>query len=224
MTSDERQAPSPEFLAEVLRINDRFTQEIVETYNVCPFARGARVAGTAIREVLFDTTTDPDPSLALLERLESDPRGLEVVQVIYPRLSVTPREFEHFNARLRDAHAKRIAGRAVFVHAVFHPDFPCDRRSPDALVSFFRRAPDPTIQLVRFETIESVRRDRHRGTQVYDPETFDWSQVGKSRPPSVPEKITRDNFALVERIGPDEIEAIQVSIRKDRDASYARFV
>jgi hypothetical protein len=210
------------FVAEVLRINDRFTQEVVEAFDICPFARGARIQGRAIREVVLHDEPEVEPSLAVIERLEKDPRRLEVVQVIYPRLDVTPKEFEHFNARLRNAHAARTTN-PVFVHATFHPDYGCDTRTPDALVMFFRRAPDPTIQLVRFSTIQSVRKHEDRGTIVMDPSTFDWTKPPPPPPPTIPEKITRDNYDRVMRDGPEVIDRIYADIRKDRDASYTRF-
>ena len=37
------------FVAEVLRINDRYTLEVVESFNICPFARGALLADGAQR-------------------------------------------------------------------------------------------------------------------------------------------------------------------------------
>lgn len=210
------------FVAEVLRINGRFTHEVVEAYDVCPYARGARVEGTAIREVVLHDGLDVEPSLEVIARLEQDPRHLEVVQVIYPRLEVTPREFEHFNARLRDAHAARVK-QPVFVHAVFHPDYPCDMRSPDALVMFFRRSPDPMIQLVRFATLQSVRKSSDRGTVVWDPANFDFANPPPPPPPSVPEKIGRANYERVMRDGAEKLEGIYASIREDRSHAYARF-
>ena len=207
--------------AEALRINDRFTLEVVEAFDICPFARGARLQGRAIREVLLQDSLDLEPSLDLIARLEADPRKLEVVQIIYPRLNVTPREFEHFNARIRDTHGARNK-KPLFVHATFHPDYPCDTRTPDSLVMFFRRAPDPTIQILRFSTIQSIRRNDESGTVVIDPRTFDFSKPPPPPPPSVPEKITRDNHARVMRDGPAVLEAIYASIRADRSAAYAR--
>jgi hypothetical protein len=89
---------------------------------------------------------------------------------------------------------------------------------------FFRRAPDPTIQLVRFSVIQSVRKHEDRGTVVMDPSTFDWTKPPPPPAPTVPEKITRDNYDRVMRDGPGVIAGIYADIRRDRDESYARFV
>ncbi len=210
------------FIAEVLRINARFVQEIVEGFDICPYARGARLDGSAIREVLLDDTLDLAPSLALIDRLERDPSAPDIVQVIYPRLSVTSREFEHFNARVRDAHVARVPA-AVFVHAVFHPDYACDLRTPDALVPYLRRSPDPMIQLVRFATLENVRKAHGRGTVLWDLSTIDLDDPPPPPPPSVPDRIALANRERVLRVGAATLEAIHVSIREDRARAYARF-
>jgi hypothetical protein len=216
--SDEERA----FVAEVERINLRFTVEVVEGFDVCPYARGARGDGTAVREVMLQRDADPAPTLALIDRLEADRRNLDVVQVIYPLLDVTPRQFEHFNAAIRQADAARRKQRAVFVHATFHPDYGLDTRSPDALVSFLRRSPDPMIQLVRYSTIEDVRGPSPRKL-VVDLASFDLRDLDKLKVRNVSQRITDDNYARVMREGTDRIERAYKDIREDRDRSYARF-
>lgn len=211
------------FVAEVLRINERFIREVVEAFDICPWARGARAQGRVVREVMLQDDLDPRATLELIRHLEADARPIEVALLIYPRVNAGPRAFEHFNAEVR-SRLDALPGPRVFVHAVFHPDFPRDARTPDSLVAFFRKSPDPTIQLVRHSTIESVRGERGRGTVVVDPRMIDFSKLTEAVPPSISERVTRDNYERVAREGPEAIEALYASIREDRARSYARFL
>ena len=63
---------TPEFLAEVLRINDRYIGEFVERFNLCPFAKLTRERGALFREVL--DSEDLARAIAVLEDWEHEPR------------------------------------------------------------------------------------------------------------------------------------------------------
>lgn len=60
--------------AEALRLNDRYVREVIERFNLCPFARGARVSGRAIREVLLFDACDEEKAADAVERHERGPR------------------------------------------------------------------------------------------------------------------------------------------------------
>ena len=210
------------FVREVLRINDRYTREIVEGFDVCPFARSGRQSGRTAREVLLQRDNDPGPCVDTIERLESGREDLEVVQVIFPRLQVDPTGLERFNAAVIEGRARR-PGKPLFVHATFHPDYPCDPRSPDSLVAFFRRSPDPMIQLVRFAVIQAVRRHEDHGTQLFDPARLARGELPEERPLPVPDRIARDNHARILRDGPEVLQRIYDSIRAERREAYAAF-
>src|SRR5262249_45279145 len=91
--------------------------------------------------------------------------------------------------------------------------------TPAQAVGFFRRAPDPTLQLVRASVLDAVRGGS--GKFVFDFSPAAWAEL-KKREHRLPtsERIARDNHALlVQRIG--ELQAIYDDIRADRDRSYA---
>lgn len=86
--------------ADTLRLNDRYVREIVEGFNVCPFARGGRVAGRTDRVVMLQADLDVAPTLAEMDRYERGSDAIEIVQMIYPRVTAGPVEFDEFVARV----------------------------------------------------------------------------------------------------------------------------
>jgi hypothetical protein len=220
MTTAEANA---EFVAEVLRMNDRFTLEIVERFNLCPYARAARLCGKSYREVLLQRDLRIEPTLEVIARLERDPDPADVVQLIYPCLVSSAREFDGFSAQVRNARAASAPARPVYVHAVFHPDHPYDPRTPDSLVPFFRRTPDPTIQLVRPATEQSMHAQDTLDVAVAEAERFLRGEPLRQPLVTPSQRITQDNFAMILREGPEALEAIHQAIRQDRARSYARF-
>jgi hypothetical protein len=218
------QGPEAEFVAEVRRIQERYTVEVVERFNLCPWARPARLAGAVERPVLLQRDTDPAPMLEAIRALEEDPRNLTVAIAAYPRLRVTPREFDVFAAEVRRLDQARHGGKPVFVVAAFHPDYPLDARSPARLVTFLRRAPDPSLQLVRLSVLEEARGRDPQGKFVFDFSTHAWEELlrrNTSKP--VSERIADENLATFERVGADAIEEVLRDIAADRARSYARF-
>jgi hypothetical protein len=131
--------------AEVLRLLDRYLVEVVEAYELCPWARPARLNGELAVSVLFG-----EPSLAqwtaaaeaLLAR-----RGTLVAMVVAP-------EFTGGLRAIRDRVAAAIPTAGV---AHFHPDAPFDLTTPARLVPFLRRSPDPLLQLVPLALLDAVR-------------------------------------------------------------------
>jgi hypothetical protein len=212
------------FAAEAKRLHERYTVEVVERFNVCPWARHARAAGEVEREVLLQRDEAIEPTLELLARIEADPRRLPVVIAIYPRLAIDPRGFDRFAALVRDADQKRHGGRPVYVSATFHPDFPYDARSPASLVPFLRRSPDPSLQLVRLDVLDAARGKSDHGTYVFDFSAAAWDELRRrAAAPPLAERIAIDNQRTVEEEGRERFEALFRALIADRDASYAPF-
>jgi len=111
-------------------------------------------------------------------------------------------------------------GSAPFALAAFHPDARADLSDPERAIPFLRRTPDPTIQLVRYEALESVREGFNEGTQFIDVKalmTLDWT-----REDTLPlrERIARANLRTVAKLGVEDIEQRYADIFRDRDATY----
>lgn len=211
------------FIAEVLRIQERYAVEVIERFNLCPWARKVREAGEVERPVLLQRDADPAPTLALIRALEAQPRPAPVAIVTYPRLAIDPRAFDEFASRVRQADQARHGGKPVYVSASFHPDYPLDARSPARLVPFFRRSPDPSLQLVRLEVLEEAR-GRRQGKFLFDYTPEGWRELlQRSSARSIPERIAEENQATFERETVAVFEAIYRDIRDDRARAYARF-
>ena len=193
--------------AEVLRLLDRYVVEIVETYDLCPWARSARERGEIAVEVLFGEPTLPD-WLAAARAALGQPKT-RVAMIVAPEFSGDLRAI-----RVRVAAALPEAGVADF-----HPDAAPDLASPARLVPHLRRAPDPLLQLVPLALLDSVRgappvADRARQAQLLT------SDVAPARG-DVADTIAAANHARVARDTEAFARALD-DIARDRDASYAR--
>jgi len=180
---------------------------VVERFGICPFAEPALKAGGVARRVL----TNAEDARAAIDELAGDTK-IEVALLIFPSVTMSAAAFDRWCAPLREANA-------AFVAAVFHPDTPYDLATPSQAVGFFRRAPDPTLQLVRLSVLEEVRG--RGGKFMFDFSAAAWEEL-KKREHRLPtsERIARDNHALVMRDGISTLQAIYDDIRADRQRSY----
>ncbi|HUJ61250.1 MAG TPA: hypothetical protein VLX92_22255 [Kofleriaceae bacterium] len=196
-------------LAEVHRLLERYAIEVVEAFELCPWARAARLGGELAIDVLWGAPADA-AWLAAGERLLARPE-VRVAMVVAPELACTPAELR----ALRDRVAARLPHAGV---ADFHPDAPLDLGSPARLVPYLRRAPDPLLQLVPLALLDAVRArplpDRGHQAQIL---------AGHAAPPrdGAAARIAADNFA---RASADRaaLAAVLADIAADRVRSYAR--
>lgn len=189
-----------------MRINERWIHEVVERFGICPFAEPAMKAGRVARRVLVDR----DSARATVDELAKD-ASVEVALLIFPTVKSSASEFDAWCAPLRAANPE-------FVAAVFHPDTPFSTTTPAQAVGFFRRAPDPTLQLVRQSVLQTIRGAD--GKFLFDFSAAAWAELKKREhrlPPS--ERIARDNHALLCE-GIATLQAIYDDIRADRERSY----
>ncbi len=195
----------------MLRLLDRYLIEVVETNEFCPWAKSARRNGEIGRAVLFG-----QPSIeAWMEAatgLLADPK-VRVAMVVAPEFAGTLGELRDVRAVL----AARITSAGI---AEFHPDGDLDLGSPARLVRFVRRSPDPMIQLVPIEILDSVR--------IGDRRVIDRAELAAVLSGAhleveidIGEKIADANFKTVTR-DPGAVVATMDAIAADRRASYAR--
>ena len=195
---------------EVRRLLDRYIQEIVETFDLCPWARAARTGGELAIGILWRAPSIDawvDTASELLARPTT-----RVARVVAPELGATPGELREIRGEV----AKRVTIAGV---AEFHPDAPLDAATPARLVPYLRRSPDPMLQLVPHAILASVRTPQPRYA------TLDQLQALKDLAAApkldIGDRIAAQNHARVAHDG-DAIAAKLVEIRADRDASYAR--
>jgi hypothetical protein len=218
---------SPDELAaleqEVLRINLRFVKEIIEAKQVCPFARGSRFDGTSVRRVCMTTTPNIDAIIEVIKELEkvTDPQVI-VGQIILPRLSMEPRDYLEFISSVGKTNADRFPGsRPVFVYAGFHPQLTYVTESPSRLVPFFRRSPDPLMQVVRLAVLDELHAARPSGSQFWDgtPESF--ARLMEPRPESITDRVARENHEKAINGELERWKMIMDDIAEDRAQAYA---
>lgn len=134
---------------EVIRLLERYLVEIVERYDLCPWAKGARQKGEVSMEVVWGT---PDIAtwIAAAKDALARPKAA-VAMVVAPELTVDRIDLHSIRNEVADA----IPAVGV---AEFHPDAQLDLVTPARLVPFTRRSPDPMLQLVPLALLESVRK------------------------------------------------------------------
>lgn len=206
-----------------MRINARWIRELVERFDVCPFAAPAMKADTVARRVLLAPDGAREgidaPARDRIEALARDAidelardAAVEVALLIFPTVTMSAAAFDAWCAPLREANP-------AFVAAVFHPETPYELTTPAQAVGFFRRAPDPTLQLVRLAVLERVRAGG--GKVMFDFSAEAWAALhARERRLPASERIARDNHALLVREGISTLQAIHDDIRADRQRSY----
>jgi hypothetical protein len=194
---------SSDATARALARNDRYLREFVEALELCPFARRCRESGRLVRRVVVGDALSG--AIAALEAVSKLPEeACEVALLLFP-------EFMAGLDAFRDLCAK-VRARADLFHCVaFHPDLPMDLSDANRAVSFLRRAPDPTLQLVRVATLERVRRERAGGSVYVDP-----ARLGGALPEApltLSDQIARANLRTLQRHDPAELARLLESMR-----------
>ena len=194
-------APGAALEREALRLNDRYLSEAVVGFGLCPWAERAISGGELRRLVVADHEPSLPAALAFIDELARAGAAVSVGILIFARAAVASPAFDRFTEAVRRADRERCRaeGRKDFVMAAFHPDAATSFTNRYQLISFLRRTPDPTIQLVRAELLDPLRAAR----------------------PSLSDDIAEQNFARVNTQGPDRLDAVLRDIRRDRDQTYA---
>jgi hypothetical protein len=189
---------------EVRRILERYLVEVVEAYQLCPWARGARERGEIAVEIVCGAPDD-DSLVTTAERALA--RG-RVAMVVTPTWAISAAELR----AVRDRIAQRIPTAGI---AEFHPAATLDLATPARLVPFLRRSPDPMLQLVPFAILDEVRAlpvaaDLARQAAILR---------GADAPVDVAVSIAKANHEAVTAHA-NEIAAIFDDIAADRARSY----
>lgn len=206
---------------EVERVHTRYQREVVEAFGLCPWAKAARSGGQVNLRVSFITQADPREALRALDACMANP-AIEIGMLLCPLLDLDSLAFEHFVAEVRAldaARSPRGSQRVALAH--FHPRATPDLTTPEKLVPFLRRSPDPMIQAVRTEVLERVRGGEDQGTRFIDPAMLDLSALTAAGP-SLPlaARVAQHNARQIQRIGIEQLEAVISDILEDRDRSY----
>jgi hypothetical protein len=196
--------------AEVRRVLGRYLVEIVEAYNLCPWARSTRQSqGELVIRIVWGAASADEVCAAAREVIAD--KAMRVAMLVVPELGATPRQLRE----LRDAVLGLHLGVGV---ADFHPDAPLDLQTPARLVPFLRRSPDPMLQIVPMAILDSVRTptvvaDLPMQVAMLDGTAKSTIDIG--------DRIAETNHASVSK-DVDAIVARLADIAADRERSYAR--
>jgi hypothetical protein len=206
-------------------VYERYQREVVEAFDFCPYALRARTEGAVRVEVCLRDVVTHEELLPLVDRLADDGH-VEIGLLLFPRLFIARTDWQRFVGALHDLDAKtERPQRKQFAFAAFHPEAEADTASPARLVSFIRRTPDPTIQLVRLSVLARVRTRDPRETTYVPPDELDEylrTIQGTSTEARLPlhERIARANLATVQQLGVATITEVLDRILDERDQRY----
>jgi hypothetical protein len=196
---------------EARRLLDRYLIEVVEAFELCPWAASARRRGEVHVEVVGDGSLIDTAVNAAVDRIAADDR-IAIGMVVLAAAPLTPSGLR----RLRD---RVLIGRRDVAIADFHPEAAVDLTSAARLVPFLRRSPDPMLQVVPHRVLASVKRSAPTVVRADQLAML----AGLVAPaPSLADRVADANRETVERVGPDVVAAVIDDIRRDRDDTYAR--
>lgn len=209
--------------AAALEANDRYLETFLEPHSFCPFSRGGRGRAQTLRFVHYAASGDLTPFFDRMADAARDPSRV-VVQVIAPMIEVSPAAWSDFcheltaagNERLREGPGR---GSELFAVAPLHPELRYSTDNPYSLIPLFRRTPDPTIQWVRLDALESLYRGRTGDTVYADPDRLD-VVLGEPRSRPLFDRIAETNQKMAQRLG---IPAVERSLRALSLAAQARY-
>src|SRR5262245_33374739 len=134
--------------AEVRRLLDRYLIEVVEAYDLCPWAKSARLAGEIGVDILWDTPAAEDFVAAARTLLAVN--STRVAMVVAPELAADP-------AALRAIRGRGAALDPAAGLAHFHPAGTPHPRTPAPPVPFPRRSAGPMLQPLPLGVADRVR-------------------------------------------------------------------
>jgi hypothetical protein len=185
--------------------NDRYLREFVEALDLCPFARKCRESGRLARRVLPGSHPTEATLSAVRELEQTTETEVEVALLIYPEFTGGLRAFEEFRDEVR-------ASLHLFYCVAFHPDLPMDLSDANRAVSFLRRSPDPTLQLVRIATLERIRSGRPTGTLYVDTQRISPAELSSIHP-SISDQIAAANLRTLRKHDPAELARLLSTVR-----------
>lgn len=180
-----------------MRLNQRYLDEVVLAFDLCPWAEPALRGGRVGRAVCLLETPVAADCLPFIEHFATARTSqVDIGLLLFPRAPFTWAAFDAFAERVRRAHSKP----ATYLVAAFHPAGPDRIENPHQAVSALRRAPDPMLQFVRAELIDRLKTSQPEASADVGARNFQTMQSGA---------LARLNAALDD-------------IRADREVTYAQ--
>jgi hypothetical protein len=220
--------------SETRRLCRRYVDEVVLRYSLCPWAepalRGNRIQTHIITEVFSKKHGLEEAAQRVFSVMkEESESSFELLFILLPRAALSRLEMDDLLRAVRAlqrpkdvVRADRHREEAPFALASFHPNADIDANTPERLIPFLRRSPDPMIQAVRNSVLAKIDPDRGSGTSFFDVTKLGMENIG--RPPAEPLRlrVARANLKTCEETGFDLLEKTIRALKQDRDESRAR--
>ncbi len=207
-----------------LSANDRYLYEFIEEYSFCPFARAGREAGQTVRFVHYAESLDLEPLLAIMENVARD-KQIVVAQLILPLVEATPEQWQQFCDDLTAVGHARLGGPPVLAFAALHPQLSYTTANPWSMIPLFRRAPDPTLQWARLESLEELYAGRDTQTRVVDPaDVLEYVRTAPKPRPPLYYRVTETNAKMAQFLGLESIESRLASMATEAQSAYHRLL
>ncbi len=232
----ETETDLQDLIQETERLCHRYIDEVVLRFRLCPWAepslRANLVQINVITDIFLSNGDFSGPADQVRRVLAQQIRPeIELALIVLPRAQFSRLEMDDL---LRSVRASRRFGRGgqeeeegresvpAFALAAFHPDAEPNLMTPERLIPFLRRTPDPMIQAVRTEVIRRIDPGRGSGTAFFDPEKQSFASLTDAPTLSVRARIASANHEHVQAVGIEQVERAFLSIHEDHRETRRR--
>lgn len=214
---------------ETRRLCQRYIDEIVLPYSLCPWAAPALQSGSVQISVITEHFSAPSDfvqagSAARGALAQVSDETIELVLLVLPRCTFSRLEMDELLRQVRQDSVRSEAreGELAFALAAFHPDAAPDTTSAERFIPYLRRSPDPMIQAVRTSVLRKIDPARGSGTAYFDVKNMSFEALCAPAAEPLRSRIARTNLDTCERAGLAQLEERYAAILEDRRAVWER--
>lgn len=212
---------------ETRRLCQRYIDEIVLPYSLCPWAAPALKAGAVQITVIAEQYSPPQDFAragnSVRDALSTcTDEAIELVLIVLPCCTFSRIEMDELLRHVRrdGSPPDRRGSELSFALAAFHPQAAPDTSTAERFIPYLRRSPDPMIQAVRGSVLRSIDPSRGAGTSYFDLKRMSLDSLSTPTPEPLRARIARANLEACERAGLDQMEERYLAIMEDRRRTW----
>lgn len=226
---DHSHIDTDSLICETRRLCQRYIDEIILPYSLCPWAAPALSNGSVQISVITGHFAAPADigraSTAARQVLDAcTEEAIELVLIVLPQSTFSRLEMDDLLRHLRQAraHIEDQQGELAFALAAFHPEALPDTTTAERFIPYLRRSPDPMIQAVRSTVLRKIDPSRGAGTAYFDVKNMSLESLASPTPEPLRTRIAKTNLASCRQAGLDEMEKRYAAIMTDRRTTWER--
>lgn len=227
--TDDDLIDTDSLICETRRLCQRYIDEIVLPYSLCPWAAPALRNSSVQMHVItqqFSANSDLVPAARAVQSalFQVTDEAIELVLVMLPRCTFSRLEMDDLLRHVRQDGVRRDEreGEIAFALAAFHPDAEPDTTTAERFIPYLRRSPDPMIQAVRTSVLSKIDPARGSGTAYFDLKTMSLEALATPTAEPLRSKIARANLETCTHAGLAQLEETYAAILEDRRQVWAR--